>query len=189
MTDTTKLSIASGNKLTPETFADFVQRLKYHCKGEGVDDHCTADAIFIVQCKRLVSGIDTDYTDQRLVYCDDSTWFSIQEYWDDLEYESQVRLNKKSQEWCEKQFMKADPSDQWYLIGELDDHTVTGYQWEWEYVNSHFTKEGAEAFIKRKKHDYPKGLRVYVDANIYCWEFNAIKEALMDGSLVLKEAV
>lgn len=49
MTETTKLSIASGNKLTPETFADFVQRLKYHCQGEGVSDHCTADAISLLK--------------------------------------------------------------------------------------------------------------------------------------------
>ena len=55
-------------------------------------------------------------------------------------------------------------------------------------MNSHFTREAAEAFIKRKSHDYRDGLRIYVDANIYCWEFNAIKEALMDGRLVLAES-
>lgn len=182
-------SIATGGKLTPESFADFVERLKYHSRGEGVNDHCTADAIFIVQRKRLVSGIDTDYTDQLVIYCDGCKWFSIQEYWDDLDYDQQVELNKKSQDWCDKQFMKADDSDQWYLVGELEDHYVTGYQWEWEYVNSHFTREAAQAFIQRKKHDYSDGLRIYVDANIYCWEFNAIKEALMDGRLVLSEGV
>lgn len=180
-------SIATGAKLTPETFADFIERLKYHSRGEGVNEHCTADAIFIVQRKRLVSGIDADYTDQLMIWCDDWKWFSIQEYWDDLDADGRVHLNKKSQEWCDKQFMKADSSDQWYLIGELENHTVTGYQWEWEYVNSHFTREAAEAFIKRKSHDYRDGLRIYVDANIYCWEFNAIKEALMDGRLVLAE--
>ncbi|TDX14833.1 hypothetical protein EDF88_4159 [Buttiauxella sp. BIGb0552] len=180
-------SLAYGAKLTPESFADFVQRLKYHSRGKGVNDHCTADAIFIVQRKRLVNGIDADYTDQLMVYCDDWKWFSIQEYWDDLDSDAKVELNKKSQDWCEKQFMKADSDDQWYLLGELEDHTVTGYQWEWEYVNSHFTREAAQAFIQRKKHDYPDGMRIYVDANIYCWEFNAIKEALMDGRLVLSD--
>lgn len=181
------MTLATGNKLTPETFADFVERLKYHCNGAGVNAHCTADAIFIVQRKRLVTGIDTDYADDKVILCDDGKWFSIQEYWDDLDYEEQVSLNKKSQDWCDKQFMKADSSDQWHLIGELDDHTVTGYTWEWEYVNSHFTREAAKAFINRKKHDYRYGLRVYVDANIYCWEFNAIKEALMNGDLVLRD--
>lgn len=181
------MTLATGEKLTPETFEDFISRLKYHCEGVGVSDHCTADAIFIVQRKRLISGIDTDYTDQMVIFCDDCKWFSIQEYWDDLEDELRIELNKKSQDWCDKQFMKADASDQWYLIGELDDHTVTGYTWEWEYVNSHFTREGAEGFIKRKKHDYRDGLRIFVDANIYCWEFNAIKQALINGELVLRQ--
>ncbi|WP_147195926.1 hypothetical protein [Pantoea sp. CCBC3-3-1] len=181
------MTLATGDKLTPETFADFVSRLKYHCEGEGVSDHCTADAIFIVERRRLVSGIDPDYTDQLMIYCDDNHWLSIQEYWDDLDYESQVELNKKSQDWCDKQFMKAEDRDQWYLVGELDDHTVTGYQWEWDYVNSHFTREAAEAFIARKKHDYRDGLRVYVDANIYCWEFNTIKQALIKGDLILRQ--
>ena len=180
-------SIAEGAKLTPETFADFVERLKYHCRGEGVIKHCTADAIFIVQKKRLINGIDPDYTDKLVICRDDWRWFSIQEYWDDLDYEDRVELNKKSQEWCDKQFMKADSSDQWYLVGEQDDHTVTGYEWEWEYVSSHFTREAAQAFIQRKKHDYTDGMRVYVDANIYCWEFNTIKEALMDGRLILSD--
>lgn len=36
MTDTTKLSIASGALLTPETFEEFKQRLHYDCRGEGV---------------------------------------------------------------------------------------------------------------------------------------------------------
>jgi hypothetical protein len=87
-------SIATGAKLTPETFADFIERLKYHNQGEGVNEHCTADAIFIVQRKRLVSGIDTDYTDQLMIWCDDCKWFSIQEYWDDMDSDGRVMLNK-----------------------------------------------------------------------------------------------
>ncbi|MCU5775193.1 hypothetical protein [Winslowiella arboricola] len=179
-------SLATGAKLTPETFADFVSRLKYHRRGEGVNDHCTADAFFVVQRKRLVSGIDPEYTDQLMVYCDDWQWFSIQEYWDDLEADGRAELNKKAQDWCSSQFMKSGESDQWYLIGQLENHTVTGYQWEWEHVNSHFTKEAAEAFIKRKAHDY-SGLRVYVDSQCWSWEFNTIINAIIDGRLALSE--
>lgn len=189
MTEQTEKSIASGDKLTPETFADFVQRLKYHCAGEGVSNHCTADAIFIIERKRLITGIDLDYAPEKVICLDDHQWFSPKEYWDYCDRAQKAVLNKAAQAWCETKFLHADEDDQWYVLGELEDHTLTGYSEEWEYVNSHFTREGAEAFIKRKKHDYPKGLRIYVDANIYCWEFNAIKEALMDGRLVLKEAV
>lgn len=56
----------------------------------------------------------------------------------------------------------------------------------WQYVCSHFTKEAAEAFIARKKHDYDQ-LRIFVDCQMYCWEYNAIVEGLLDGKIVFKE--
>jgi len=52
----------------------------------------------------------------------------------------------------------------------------------WSYVNSHFTYAAAEAFIKRKSHDY-KELRIFTDAQNYCWEFNTIKEGLLNGDI------
>lgn len=85
MTEATVKSIASGDKLTPETFSDFVQRLNYHCQGEGVSDHCTADAIFIVERKRLITGIDLDYAPEKVICLDDHQWFSPKEYWDDCD--------------------------------------------------------------------------------------------------------
>lgn len=178
-------SLALGNELNAETWADFVGRLRHDCVGKGVRDHCTADAIFIVKRRQIIYGLDTDYTDQRVVTCDDSEWFSPQEYWDYLDEEERAALNRKMQEHADCQFMKASEDDQWEVLGELENHNVTGWSDRWEYVNSHFTKDAAEAFIRRKKHDYPKGLRVYVDAQSYCWEFNAIKEAIIEGRLVL----
>lgn len=182
----TTQTLATGAALTPESFNDFIQRLLHHCVGEGVNNHHTANALFIVQARRELAGIDRDYTDQWLVYCDDQTWHSPQAYWDDSDEESQAMLNAKAQEESEVDFLQLSESDQWEILGNLDDHTVTGWDEQWEYVNAHFTKEAAEAFIKRKAHDYRKGLRVYVEAQLYCWEFNAIKEALLSGQLVLK---
>lgn len=184
----TNQSLARGADLTPETFADFIQRLRYHHRGEGVEDHCTADALFIVQARRIVSGIDRDYTDQLLVYCDECAWYSPQEYWNDCDEEGQANLNDKAQEEGGVDFLQLGERDQWDILNELPDHTVTGWHEKWEYVNAHFTREAAEAFIKRKAHDYRDGLRIYVDAQLYCWEFNAIKEALLSGALVLRES-
>jgi len=48
-------------------------------------------------------------------------------------------------------------------------------------VNSHFTRDAAEAFIRRKQHDYGE-MRVYVESQYYAWEFEAIKEAILDGT-------
>jgi len=180
-------TLARGIALDQATFDDFVTRLRHHCRGQGVSNHCTADAIFLVERSELIYGLDTDFTDNRVVTCDDSEWFSPSEYWEDCDKDQRAELNRKSQEHCSKQFMKAREWDQWEILSELDDHNVYGWDQRWTFVNMHFTQEAAEAFIKRKKHDYPKGLRVYVDAQSYCWEFNAIKEALMGGRLVLSE--
>lgn len=182
-----KKSLAVGSKLTAETWADFVARLRHDCVGKGAEDHCTADAIFIVEAKRRVIGIDMDHTDQWLVYCDEQEWESPQEYWDDLDDDGRANIGAKAQECSECNFLDLDESDQWHLLGGLDDHTVAGWSERWEYVCAHFTKDAAEAFIRRKNHDYKLGMRVYVDAQAYCWEFNAIKEAILAGRLAFVE--
>lgn len=178
-------SLATGAKLDAATFADFVARLRHDCIGAGAHDHCTADAIFIVQAKRIVYGIDTDYSDNRVLldHCNEGEWFTPKEYWADQDRDGRASVNKAMQEWSGCQFMKASESDQWYVLGEMKDHCVTGWHENWEYINAHLTKDAADAFIKRKKHDYPKGMRVYVDSQYYAWEFNEIKEALMAGRL------
>jgi hypothetical protein len=37
-------------------------------------------------------------------------------------------------------------------------------------MNSHFTKDTAEAFIRRKQHDYGE-MRIYVESQYYDWKF------------------
>ncbi len=190
MADQRKPSLALGDPLTKETFEDFLDRLRHDCIGAGVRDHCTAEAIFIVERRRINAGLDMDYTDQRLVYWDsgESVAYSPAEYWKDQSSYQKSQLNKKMQEWAGCQFMKGSESDQWYVLGELEEHTVTGWSESWDYLNAHFTKDAAEAFIRRKKHDYPHGMRVYVDSQFYAWEFNQIKTALLKGNLVFKES-
>ncbi|AYN94381.1 hypothetical protein EAW52_10625 [Pseudomonas sp. LTJR-52] len=170
-------------QLTPETWNDFVKRLRHDCVGAGVKEHYTADAIFKVEAKRTTYGIDPDYGCTRVVLWEESEWFSPQEYWNDAEEDMQENLDRIAMEQGECKFLELSEYDQWEILAELEDHTVTGCNDHWEYVNSHFTKAAAEAFIKRKKHDYPKGLRVYVDAQSYCWEYNTIKEAILSGKL------
>jgi hypothetical protein len=182
------MSIATCAELTYDTFADFVRRLRHHVRGEGVSWHGTADPLFTVQARRIIYGIDRDYTDKVAVCVDDSSWFSPQEYWDDADEDMRARLDACALDTDDGTFLEMDERDQWDALAELDDHTVTGWDETWEYVNSHFTKEAAEAFIARKKHDYRHGLRVYVDAQVYCWEFNAIIKGLLDGQIVFDSA-
>lgn len=182
-----KPSLARGGELNADTWADFVERLKYDCEGEGVSRHHTAEALFIVQAKRLFTGLDMDYADSGdvLVYCDDWYWFSPQEYWDKCDDGDQANLNELAKECDEETFLELSENVQWDILSDLPDHTVTAYQWQWEYVNAHFTRDAAEAFIKRKSHDYRHGLRIYVESQYHAWEFNAIKSGILSGKIRL----
>jgi hypothetical protein len=176
-------SIATGSELSEETFDDFVKRLRHHVRGEGVSLHHTADALFTVQARKIIFGIDRDYASKLAVAIEDSMYFSPKEYWDECDEEQRASLDEIAMESGEVRFLELDEYDQWDLLSGLRDHTVSGWDERWEHVNSHFTKEAAEAFIKRKKHDYREGLRVYVEAQVYCWEFNAIINGLIDGQI------
>lgn len=176
------MSLATGSPLDQATFDDFVHRLRHHVRGEGVDWHYTADALFTVQARKIIFGIDRDYTDKVAVAVEDCMYFSPKEYWDGSE-DMHERLNEMSIEAADRPFLALAEDGQWDILGDLENHTVSGWDERWDIVNSHFTKEAAEAFIKRKKHDYREGLRVYVEAQVYCWEFNQIIAGLIDGQI------
>lgn len=181
-------SLARGAPLSSDSWSDFVARLRHDCVGEGVHDHCTADAIFKVEARVIIYGIDRAYTDKLAVLFDDSAWLSPQEYWDDLDEEQQSHLNELAHDLEGKDFLElVGLRAQWDILGDLDDHTVTGWDEKWVPVNTHFTKDAAEAFIERKRHDYRKGIRVYVDAQTHCWEYNTIKEAILQGRIGLTD--
>lgn len=175
-------NLATGAGLDAATWTDFVERLRHDCNGAGVKWHHTAAAIFTVQTKRIDYGFDIDYAEGRVACHEDRSWFSPKEYWDDLDEDEQVELNDRIMADHECDFLDLDEEDQWDILGEFEDHTVTGWNQRWEIVNSHFTKEAAEAFIRRKKHDYGE-MRVYVESQYYAWEFEAIKEAILNGTL------
>lgn len=179
-------TLSTGAPLTKETFNDFVERLRHDCVGERVQDHCTADAFFVVQNKIRVYGLDKGYSDKRVIYdsgnnCDYETPL---EYWNDCEDEEQHSLNMLAAERGECTFLELEENDQWGIFedGEVEDHSVIYYEEKWEALNFHFTHAAAEAFIERKGHDYGD-LRVYANAHTYGWEYNAIKHALLDGRL------
>lgn len=181
------MSLATGAELDQKSFADFVQRLQHHVRGEGVAWHHTADALFTVQARKIIFGIDRDYTDKLAVGIEDSMYFSPKEYWDDADESQRKHLDEIATDTGDGLFLSLEESDQWDILGDLQDHTVSGWDERWDCVNVHFTKEAAEAFIQRKKHDYRDGLRVYVEAQVYCWEFNAIINGLINGQIIFKE--
>jgi hypothetical protein len=175
-------TLATGAELDASTWTDFVERLRYHCNGAGGKWHHTAAAIFTVQTKRIDYGYEIDYAEGRVVCLEDQSWFSPKEYWEDLDDEERAEIDQALMTDRECSFMDLDEDDQWEYLAERDDHTVTGWNKRWEIMNSHFTRDAAEAFIQRKKHDYGE-MRVYVESQYYAWEFEAIKDAILDGTL------
>ena len=183
----TERTLATGASLTSATWADFVSRLRHDCVGEGARDHATADAIFTVQARRIVAGIDERYTDNFMIICGEDHWESPTACWDGSDKEKRNVLNAAAQNGHEKNFLELDVSEQWSVLGAFRNHTVTGWNEHWVHVNSHLTHDAANAFIARKSHDYPDGLRVYVESQYYAWEFNSIKEAILSGKLTYSE--
>lgn len=169
-------------ELTPEIFQDFITRLSYHNRGAGVNEHHTANPLFIVEKLERITGIDTQY-DPEYFWADDSNEGQL----------TTEELQEELADWL-SDGNECDPFDP-----EWDDKVTTnngtkilyekiGYVEKWEYVCSHFTREAAEAFIKRKKHDY-QDLRVYVDSQYWCHEFNAIINGLISGKIGLVENI
>lgn len=190
MSTTTTPSLATGAPLTPETWADFVQRLTHDCRGEGVNRHFTACALFTVERKVYVYGISDDYSTNLAIIRDDTVWRSMADFLaeDCIDAEERAAMDAAAVEEGHADFASASEWDQREIL-EKRGYMLTGWDERWEFVGAHHTRDAAEAFIRRKAHDYGDGLRVYVEAQPYAWEFEAIKNAIMDGRLVLKDSV
>ena len=188
MTPTQALTLATGAKLDADTWADFANRLRHHCRGEGVEWHSTACALFTVQRRVYVYGIDLDYAGNRCLIDHDGdtrAWRDIASCLADLDDDERALIDKQvaSDYGPDATLAGLHEHTQFEVIADVLDYTLTGWDERWEFVGAHFTKEAAEAFIKRKGHDYRDGLRVYVGAQPYAWEFEAIKDGIMAGRI------
>lgn len=172
-------TLAKGADLTPETWADFVARLHHDCVGEGVGDHYTADAVFLVQkAERYL--VPEGYGGTPVIFdgCEHSE--PVPTFFENCCEETKAKLNEA----CDGDFLGADEYDKSSALSEhLPDYSLLYEEMRWEFLNQHFTRDAADAFIKRKGHDYRDGLRVYVDASSYSWELNTIKAAILSGQI------
>lgn len=172
-------SLAFGAELNQNTWDDFVKRLRHDTKGEGVKNHYTADAVFLVRT-RVDQVVPEDYGGEAQVFDGCEVSQSPQEFYESLEKEAQEDLDEE----CNGDFLS---SSDYYKSEALEklypDYSLIYVKKVWKTVNQHMTRDAAEAFIKRKKHDYPEGLYIYVDATTYSWEYNTIKEAILAGRI------
>ena len=183
MTTRSEKTLATGAMLDAATWADFVTRLRHHSVGEGVREHYTSNALFVVQRLTYTYGIERDYHPERVTICDDCVWVNPQHYWDDTDQDRRDKLDATSMKEHGLVFMAVDTDRQFDMLDELPDHRVVGRSERWDFVSAHLTREAADAFIQRKWHDYRYGLRVYVAAQRYAWEFEAIKAGILNGSI------
>lgn len=174
-----KPSLSRGASLTADTWADFVARLHNDCVGDGVRNHHTADAVFLVKQRVKVycpEGCDGEAFD---IYHDGES--NCPRHWYDLSSEVEKQELDTA---CSGSFLEATKYDQMNAVAEsCPNAELHEYDWGWVTLNQHFTQDAAEAFIKRKKHDYRDGLRVWVDASTYSWELNAIKQGILAGRI------
>lgn len=179
-----KNSLANGAEINAENFKDFVERLRHHTRGQGVEKHATSNALFVVQSEKHITGLDSDYTDNKCIYDHEEceVYYSLESFIENLDEES---LSHYELDDYETPFLEMPESEQWDCLEQVDALSITGFDVTWEYVNCHFTREAAERFIERKKHDHGK-MRIYVDSQYWAWEFKTIVDAMIDGKLVYK---
>jgi len=175
------------SELTEKEFNEFKKRLNFHNRDrEGVDRHITANPIFNVQHKKRIYGINDGYTDEFIwMKSSNSEIFynSLDDIFKEI-FEQEEDELEKVKKYCADEELEIDDLSDYVMSDIADDlgYEKCGYIKEWEHINSHLTREGAEAFILRKKHDYGE-MRVWVGSQYLCWEFNEVMEGILDGKI------
>lgn len=116
-------------------------------------EHCTADPIFVVEQKIRDYGYDPDYTEES-EWVDDET--------------SELCGEEKSKRLSALDNAGRPVSDKYRRVF---------YKERWEFVTACFTREGAEAFIRRQKHNL-KEVRIYVNSLFRNQEMIDVREFL-----------
>ncbi|MBI6883050.1 hypothetical protein [Pseudomonas putida] len=180
-------TLITGAPLNVDTFSDFVGRLKQDCIGEGLAEHCTSDVVFIVKEKEILYGVDTDYTDNLVIFYEDTKYHSISQLLSDHGDGHLAKLNEMALGEFQLPFSEIGERDQFLLAGSLPGFTTHGYSSNWKFLNLHLTQSSADWYIKKHGHKHDGELQVFHESQYRCHEFNTIKEALMNGNLVWKE--
>jgi len=116
-----------------------IQEIAQEIKSQ--DNACTAWPMFVVQQRRRLYGLDTQWSDDNVVWIDsanDNVEATPEEH-DDLEAKYDVT---------------GDEPDGW---------TRTAYIDQWEFVSVFFTRKAAESYITNQRHNL-NDPRIYVES-------------------------
>ena len=184
---TTPNPLFTGSPLTSELFADFLTRLKHDCQGPGHAEHYTADVMFRVERQEFIYGIDTEYAQNLAVLSDDTYYHSVIDFMSTYREHCIEKLDELCLKNHGKPFDEVDEFEQLLEIGGLEGFSVFGCHENWKLVNFHFTQSSADYFVLKHGHKYKGKLRVSQEAQDRSYEFNAIKNAILNGNLVWKD--
>lgn len=120
---------------------------------ETQDNRATSEPIFIVEERRRLYGVDTDYTD-------DTVWIHVAGDHEEADENESERLDRLAGD--------GEPDDDWTLVGYVD---------RWEFVTACFTEKACEDYIAANKHNLTDP-RIYAATGYRNHEFIAVREFL-----------
>jgi hypothetical protein len=174
---------------TPEAWAEFTQQLKNSWEK---DNAGTDSPIFVVQAKNIVWGLDPTHDSVEITNIvdvdQDSKYKSVEEFFESLKATDKHDLNGLAIDEEDELFLDVKASTQFKILTDWNwnghnVHICHG-KYFWEDINCHLTRSAAEAFIKRKSHDYGE-LRVFVKSLYWCDEFKNLLNAIITGEVGL----
>jgi hypothetical protein len=158
--------------MTKEEYANLVHELNTQ------DNRMTANPIFVVQEEEMILGFHRDYTD-------DAAWVDM----DSGEFFIHTERDEVVAELISDGFPYEGKTP-----GEITDEMIEqsgyvsmGYNKRWKHISAHLTEKAANRYIEANGHRHSGDLRVYVDSQYRCHEFNAVVEALRSGQLILTD--
>lgn len=172
---------------TPETWAEFTQQLKQSWEN---DNAGTDSPIFVVQSKNIVWGLDPASDSVEITNIVDvdqeSKYKSVEEFFDSLKAAEKHDLNGLAIDEEDELFLDIKASTQINILSDWNERNVyiCHGKYFWEDINCHLTRTAADAFIKRKSHDYGE-LRVFVKSLYWCDEFKNLLNAIISGEVGL----
>lgn len=141
----------------PENYPeDKLREISYNLKTQSND--CTNLPMFVVQTRRRIYGMNTDYSDEAAwIYADEC-----------------VEVDKETADRLESMHINNNT-----IAGDLciDDYTRTAYIDVWEMATVCFTRKGAEDYIKVNGHNL-KDPQIYVESGYRNQEWEIIREYL-----------
>jgi hypothetical protein len=156
-------TIGTIKELLYETFGDLDKLCRWGKELYTQDNLSTAHPIFMVQDRKRLYGLDTNYTD-HISWC-------YEDECDEVDSEKAEELEKVYQD----------------TLDEPAGFRRLGYIDTWENVQPFFTRNGADQYLKVNSHNLSPQARVYVESAHRNGEWQAVRGFLARLAMVCKK--